>query len=40
MTPFPHDIFIAPSDVDPDTLANLGLLARTLGDGRLTRVST
>jgi hypothetical protein len=31
MNPFPHDIFTEPSDVDPDTLANLGPLARLAG---------
>jgi hypothetical protein len=31
MTPFPHDIFTEPADVDPDTLANLGPLARLAG---------
>ena len=31
MTPFPHDIFTEPSDIDPDTLANLGPLARLAG---------
>lgn len=31
MTPFPHDIFTEPKDVDPDTLANLGPLTRLAG---------
>ena len=31
MHPFPHDVFTEPSDVDPDTLANLGPLARLAG---------
>ena len=31
MTPFPDDIFTEPEDVDPDTLANLGPLARLAG---------
>jgi hypothetical protein len=31
MTPFPLDIFTEPEDVDPDTLANLGPLARLAG---------
>jgi hypothetical protein len=31
MTPTPHDIFTEPSDVDPDTLANLGPLTRLAG---------
>jgi hypothetical protein len=31
MNPFPHDIFTEPSSVDPDTLANLGPLARLAG---------
>ena len=31
MNPFPEDIFTEPSDVDPDTLANLGPLARLAG---------
>jgi len=31
MNPFPQDIFTEPSDVDPDTLANLGPLARLAG---------
>jgi hypothetical protein len=31
MTPFPRDIFTEPGDVDPDTLANLGPLARLAG---------
>lgn len=31
MNPLPHDIFTEPSDVDPDTLANLGPLTRLAG---------
>ena len=31
MTSFPEDIFTEPADVDPDTLANLGPLARLAG---------
>ena len=31
MTPFPHDIFTEPANVDPDTLANLGPLRRLAG---------
>ncbi|WP_395623563.1 FABP family protein [Sphingomonas daechungensis] len=31
MNPFPTDIFTEPSDVDPDTLANLGPLRRLAG---------
>lgn len=31
MNPFPEDIFTEPEDVDPDTLANLGPLARLAG---------
>lgn len=31
MNPFPHDIFTEPTNVDPDTLANLGPLARLAG---------
>ncbi len=31
MNPFPDDIFTEPSDVDPDTLANLGPLRRLAG---------
>ena len=31
MIPFPKDIFTEPSDVDPDTLANLGPLTRLAG---------
>ena len=31
MNPFPRDIFTEPSDVDPDTLANLGPLRRLAG---------
>src|SRR3954470_6496111 len=34
MTPAPHDIFTEPSDVDPDTLANLGPLRRLAGRWR------
>lgn len=32
MNPFPADIFTEPSDVDPDTLANLGPLRRLAGE--------
>ncbi len=31
MNPFPEDVFTEPSDVDPDTLANLGPLTRLAG---------
>jgi len=31
MQPFPEDIYTEPSDVDPDTLANLGPLTRLAG---------
>jgi len=31
MNPFPEDIFTEPTDVDPDTLANLGPLRRLAG---------
>jgi hypothetical protein len=31
MNPFPDDIFTEPQDVDPDTMANLGPLARLAG---------
>ncbi|GAO40568.1 hypothetical protein SCH01S_48_02300 [Sphingomonas changbaiensis NBRC 104936] len=31
MSPFPHDVFTEPSDVDPDTLSNLGPLKRLAG---------
>ena len=31
MNPFPQDIFTEPTDVDPDTLANLGPLTRLAG---------
>ena len=31
MNPFPTDIFTEPSDVDPDTLSNLGPLRRLAG---------
>jgi len=34
MTPAPHDIFTEPTDVDPDTLANLGPLRRLAGRWR------
>lgn len=34
MTPLPHDIFTEPSDVDPNTLANLGPLTRLAGRWR------
>uniref|UniRef100_UPI0035CA60E1 FABP family protein n=1 Tax=uncultured Sphingomonas sp. TaxID=158754 RepID=UPI0035CA60E1 len=37
MTPFPLDIFTEPSDVDPDTLANLGPLRRLAGRWRATK---
>lgn len=36
MTPFPEDIFTEPSDVDPDTLANLGPLTPLAGMWRST----
>ena len=32
MNPFPEDVFTEPSDVDPDTLANLGPLTRLAGE--------
>jgi hypothetical protein len=32
MNPFPDDIYTEPSDVDPDTLANLGPLRRLAGE--------
>lgn len=32
MNPFPDDIFTEPSNVDPDTLANLGPLTRLAGE--------
>lgn len=35
--PFPHDIFTEPSDVDPDTLANLGPLRPLAGTWRATK---
>ena len=34
MPPMPHDIFTEPSEVDPDTLANLGPLSRLAGRWR------
>src|SRR3954452_14673930 len=34
MATFPDDIFTEPADVDPDTLANLGPLARLAGEWR------
>jgi hypothetical protein len=34
MDKFPDDIFTEPADVDPDTLANLGPLARLAGEWR------
>ena len=34
MADFPEDIFTEPADVDPDTLANLGPLARLAGEWR------
>jgi|SRR6476661_5624756 hypothetical protein len=34
MADFPDDIFTEPADVDPDTLANLGPLARLAGEWR------
>ena len=34
MPPMPHDIFTEPSDVDPNTLANLGPLSRLAGRWR------
>jgi hypothetical protein len=34
MTTFPEDVFTEPSDVDPDTLANLGPLRRLAGHWR------
>lgn len=37
MNPFPKDIFTEPSDVDPDTLANLGPLRRLAGRWEGTR---
>jgi hypothetical protein len=37
MNPFPHDIFTEPSNVDPDTLANLGPLARLAGRWEATK---
>ena len=37
MNPFPEDIFTEPSDVDPDTLANLGPLRRLAGTWEGTR---
>ena len=40
MSDFPDDIFTEPEDVDPDTLANLGLLARLAGIWEGRRGST
>jgi hypothetical protein len=42
MNPFPEDIFTEPSDVDPDTLANLGPLTRFAGqwESRNTGIDT
>jgi len=37
MTPAPRDIFTEPTDVDPDTLANLGPLRRLAGRWRATK---
>jgi hypothetical protein len=37
MNPFPHDIFTEPTDVDPDTLANLGPLTRLAGRWEATK---
>lgn len=37
MNPHPHDIFTEPSDVDPDTLANLGPLTPLAGSWRGTK---
>lgn len=37
MTPFPLDVFTEPTDVDPDTLANLGPLRRLAGRWRATK---
>ena len=34
MPPMPHDIFTEPTNVDPDTLANLGPLRRLAGRWR------
>lgn len=39
MNPFPRDIFTEPSDVDPDTLANLGPLRPLAGTWRATKGS-
>lgn len=37
MTPFPLDIFTEPEDVDPNTLANLGPLARLAGSWQASK---
>ena len=37
MTPFPHDIFTEPTNVDPHTLANLGPLLPLAGTWRATK---
>ena len=37
MNPFPQDVFTEPSDVDPDTLANLGPLTRLAGRWEATK---
>lgn len=37
MNPFPHDIFTEPSDLDSDTLANLGPLTRLAGRWEATK---
>lgn len=39
MTPIPHDIFTEPSEVDPDTLANLGPLRPLAGSWRALKGS-
>ncbi|MDQ0839331.1 FABP family protein [Sphingomonas faeni] len=39
MIPIPHDIFTEPSDVDPNTLANLGPLRALAGSWRATKGS-
>lgn len=39
MTPIPHDIFTEPTDVDPNTLANLGPLTPLAGTWRATKGS-
>ena len=40
MSIFPADIYTEPSDVDPDTLANLGPLRRLAGIGKARTAST